>query len=161
MILEQLMIDADGFCAATHAVVQLCPEVQPGYCPILWMLLHCCKGFLEFLETEQAVCLRVERRRFGNHCPHKPLRAAQVTASMHLSTCRNKLLRHNESRHLRGMLPAFSKVNSLKSTACPSMCSTASSKRESSMSMTALQATASFAPGSAFRTAASDVILSL
>lgn len=59
MILEELMIDADGFCATTHAVVQLCLEIQPGYCPILWLLLHCCKGFLKLLEAEQAVCLWV------------------------------------------------------------------------------------------------------
>ena len=79
MIFEELMIDADGFCAAAHAVVQLCLEVQPGYRPVLWLLLYCCEGFLKLLEAEQAVRLQ-------------SIMSAPITPAMcraiHAKTCR-------------------------------------------------------------------------
>ena len=58
MVFEELVIDTDGLCAATHAVVQLSLKVQPGYRPVLWLLLYCCKGFLKLLKAEQAVRLQ-------------------------------------------------------------------------------------------------------
>ena len=156
VIFEELVVDTDGFCAAAHAVVQLCLKVQPGYRSILWVLLYCCKGLLKLLKTEQAVRLQ---ERYKYICPASFMQA--VCGAAYAGACR--YLAHVGLCIMMGawhivVVHTFSKDNSLKSAACPSMCSTASSKRESSMSMTALQATASFVPGLNFKTAATNVI---
>lgn len=58
VVLEQLMVDADGICAAAHAVVQLRLQGETRDGSLVCMLLHRCKGFLKLLKAEQAVCLQ-------------------------------------------------------------------------------------------------------
>ena len=58
VVFEQLMVYADGLCAAAHAVVQLRLQGETRDGSLVCMLLHCCKGFLKFLKAEQAVCLQ-------------------------------------------------------------------------------------------------------
>ena len=52
VVLEQLVVDADGFCGAAHAIVQLRLKIQPGNGSVIRLLLNCCKSLLKFLKPE-------------------------------------------------------------------------------------------------------------
>lgn len=52
VVLEELVVYADGLCTAAHAIVQLCLEIQPGYRSVLRLLLHCFQSFFKLLQAE-------------------------------------------------------------------------------------------------------------
>ena len=52
VVLEQLVVDADGFCGAAHAIVQLRLKIQPGNGSVIRLLLNCCKSLLKLLKPE-------------------------------------------------------------------------------------------------------------
>ena len=52
VVLEQLVVDADGFSGAAHAVVQLRLKVQSGNGSVVRLLLNCCKSLLKSLKPE-------------------------------------------------------------------------------------------------------------